>query len=190
MSQSSPINLQSTRDFTTFQFQIAQGYDAVGWQVRFVPHKDTRMFEVELKPASSSIIDDLDFKVMDQPGPDVAEMLLLTVDVYSERYPHRVIYLKTETSSKAKFYRTLVEKYLPRLTEVFRVDFSPEMSSDEQNWGIQYIGFLLSRKPVPYLNLTSVETVWKGTSRLLRHKVTVVMEKTLRVSAALPRKNS
>jgi len=188
MSQSSCVNLQATRDFTTFQFQIGQGFDSVTWHVRFIRQKDTNMYEVILKRAGSSAINDLNHRVLDQPGRDEAEILLLILDVYAERYPNRVIYLKADTTAKAFFYRSLVEDNIVGLTKLFRIDFNPEMSSDENSQGIQYIGFLLSRKLVPYVNIASVETIWNGRSRLFNCKVAVVMEKAVRLTVAMPRK--
>jgi len=187
MQHSSSINLYSTRDFTTFRFQIEEEDNSVGWQVRFNSHHRTRIYEVVLKPAGPLFSHMFPSNAGNEPGPNVGEMLLLTIDVYSERYPERVIFLKADTASAVRFYETLVQKFLLRLKTVFRIDSTPEISTEERNWGIPYTGFLLSRKPIPYLSLISVETVWKGRSRLFGLPVAVVVEKDLHLSSNLPR---
>jgi hypothetical protein len=143
-----------------------------------------------LKRVVSSSRNDLEQKDIDQPGSDVMQTFLLIIDVYSERYPHRKVFLKAETSAMTKVYHSLVETNLTGLMEIFKIDFSPEIPSLDDGLGTHHIGFVLSRKPIPYINLTSIETFWTCTSRLFHSKVTVQMEKTLRMAVAMPRENS
>jgi hypothetical protein len=179
------MHLQALRDFSAFQFTSAGMAGSVTRQIRFNGQRDAGVYNFDLR--------DLPVTKKDEPGrvTDQGDMntllatLVQVIEIYTERYPRRTIRLKGDTQEKAHLYRLAVDRHLDMLSPLFIINLEEHISPSSDR-SIDNIAILLKRKPIPFLSVHAIHTTWSGHSRLFGRKVTIEVDKAVRVGVALP----
>lgn len=187
MLQPPYMHLQAFRDFSAFQFTSRGMHDPVTRQVRFNGQGRAGIYNLDLQ--------DLPVTKKDDPGriTDLGDMetvlatLIQIVEIYTERYPQRTVQLRGDTPQKDHLYWLALQRYKDILRPLFFIDVKVNTSTDEDDLSIADIAYLLKRKPIPFFSLHTVQTTWSGHSRLFGRKVTIEMDKEVRVGIALPK---
>jgi hypothetical protein len=179
-------NLQATPDFSTFQFASPSPTEAVVRQVRFTGQKDGELYHLDLrdrpdgKKATSLRI--LDIGDMD----NVLATLIQIIEIYTERYPRRVIRLKANTWQKVFLYQEALDRHLNKLCPLFSIDMEGGNSPGGPGKDAGGISFVLKRKPIPFLTIHSIHSTWKGLSRLFENRFSIELDRTIRVGLTMP----
>jgi hypothetical protein len=180
------MHLQALRDFSAFQFTSAGKAGSVTRQIRFNGQKDDGIYNLDLRDLPVTKKDDPG-KVSDQGDMNtVLATLVQIIEIYTERYPRRSIRLKGDTQEKALLYRMALDHHLDDLCPMFIINLEEHVSTSGDNRSIDNITFLLKRKPIPFLSLHAIHTTWSGYSRLFGKKVTIELDRGLRLGLALP----
>lgn len=180
------MHLQATPDFSAFQFTSEGLSGNVTRQVRFIGQKDGRIYNLDLRdlPAGKNAAPG---RVVDIGDTNyVLATLVQVIEVYTERYPRRAIRLMGNTEEKAQLYRAAVERHLDILHPLFIISLEEHNSASQPGQGINSIALLLKRKPIPYFTIHTIHATWSGHSRLFKRKVTIDLERGVRVGLALP----
>jgi hypothetical protein len=181
------MHLQALRDFSAFQFTGAGLAGPVTRQVRFNGQKDAGIYNLDLRDLPVTRKDDPG-RVTDQGDMDtVLATLVQIIEIYTERYPRRTIRLKGDTQEKAHLYRMALDHHLDILCPLFIINLEEQVTdSDDDDPNIDNIAFVLKRKPIPFLSIHAIQTTWIGHSRLFSRKVTIEVDKSVRLGVALP----
>lgn len=180
------MHIQALRDFSAFQFISAGIAGPVIRQVRFNGQRDAGIYNLDLRDLPVTKKDDPG-RVTDQGDmKTVLATLIQIIEIYTERYPRRSVRLKGDTQEKAHLYRLALERHLDILCPLFIINLEEHISASNGDRSIDNIGFLLKRKPIPFLSLHTIQTTWSGHSRLFGSKVTIEVDKTVRLGVALP----
>jgi hypothetical protein len=155
-------------------------------QVRFNGQRDAGIYNLDLR--------DLPVTKKDDPGRvanqgdmnTVLATLVQIIEIYTERYPRRTIRLKGDTQEKAHLYRVALDRHLDILCPLFIISLEEHVSASGGDQSIDNIAILLKRKPIPFLSLHAIHTTWSGHSRLFGRKVTIEVDKAVRLGVALP----
>ena len=180
------MHLQALRDFSAFQFTSTGKAGSVTRQVRFNGQKDAGVYTLDLR--------DLPVTKKDDPGriTDQGDMktvlatLIQIIEIYTERYPRRSIRLKGDTQEKSFLYRAALDHYLDILCPMFIISLEEQVSASGGDRSIDNIAFVLKRKPIPFLSVHDTQTTWSSHSRLFGRKVTIEMDRGVRLGVALP----
>jgi hypothetical protein len=180
------MHLQALRDFSAFQFTSTGKAGPVTRQVRFNGQKDAGVYTLDLR--------DLPVTKKDDPGriTDQGDMktvlatLIQIIEIYTERYPRRSIRLKGDTQEKAFLYRAALDHHLDILCPMFIISLEEQVSASGGDRSIDNIAFVLKRKPIPFLSVHATQTTWSSHSRLFGRKVTIEMDRGIRLGVALP----
>src|SRR5215475_8280016 len=110
MSYAPYTNLQATPDFATFQFNNPTLSDPTIRQVQFNGQQGGRVYYVEFRnrPAGrkdeSSWIESRDFHC-------VVLTTLQILEIYSDRYPRRILRICGNTTPKSQVFGTILTRY-------------------------------------------------------------------------------
>ena len=183
------LHLQALRDFSAFQFTSTGLAGPVTRQVRFNGQKDAGIYNLDLRDLPVTRKDDPG-RVTDQGDMNtVLATLVQIIEIYTERYPRRTIRLKGDTQEKAHLYRMALDHHLDILCPLFIINLEEHVADDAEDAddrNIDNIAFVLKRKPIPFLSIHAIQTTWSGHSRLFGRKVTIEVDKAVRVGVALP----
>ena len=180
------MQLQALRDFSAFQFTSPGLAGPVTRQVRFNGQKDNGIYNLDLRDLPVTQKDDPG-RVTDQGDMDaVLATLVQIIEIYTERYPRRSIRLRADTQEKAHLYRMTLDHHLDILYPLFIINLEEHVVDAGDDRNIDNIAFVLKRKPVPFLSIHAIHTTWSGHSRLFGRKVTIEMDKVVRLGVALP----
>jgi hypothetical protein len=180
------VHLQALRDFSAFQFTSAGLAGPVTRQVRFTGQKDAGIYNLDLRDLPVTQKDDPG-RVTDQGDMNtVLATLVQIIEIYTERYPRRSIRLKGDTEEKAHLYRMTLDHHLDILCPLFIINLEEQVSVSGDDQKIDNIAFVLKRKPIPFLSIHAIQTTWSGHSRLFGRKVTIEMDKSVRLGVAYP----
>ena len=180
------IHLQALRDFSAFQFTSVGLAGPVTRQIRFNGQKDNGVYNLDLRDLPVTKKDDPG-RVTDQGDMDaVLATMIQIIEIYTERYPRRSIRLKGDTQEKAHLYRMALDHHLDILFPVFTINMEQHVANAGDKEHIDNIAFVLKRKPVPFLSIHAIHTTWAGHSRLFGRKVTIEVDKSVRLGVALP----
>jgi hypothetical protein len=179
------MHLQALRDFSAFQFTSAGMAGSVTRQIRFNGQRDAGIYNLDLRDLPVTKKDDPG-RITDQGDMNtVLATLVQVIEIYTERYPRRTIRLKGDTQEKAHLYRFAIDRHLDMLGPLFIINLEEHISPSGDR-SIDNIAILLKRKPIPFLSVHAIHTTWSGHSRLFGRKVTIEVDKAVRVGVALP----
>ncbi|HTR29656.1 MAG TPA: hypothetical protein VMH27_10320 [Puia sp.] len=197
MSYAPYTNLQATPDFANFQFSSPALSEPTVRQVCFIGQQGGHIYHVEFrnKPAG---------KKDEATWPEskdflcVVLTLLQIIEIYSERYPRRILRFNGNTTSKALVFGAILTRYHHLLQPLFQIEaeMPTRRDADGINPGRGLPGssersnatriFLIKRKPVPYFSVHTVESTWNGTSRIFRSDFSIEVDKSIRIGLTLP----
>jgi hypothetical protein len=179
------MHIQALRDFSAFQFISAGIAGPVIRQVRFNGQGDAGIYNLDLRDLPVTKKDDPG-RVTDQGDmKTVLATLIQIIEIYTERYPRRSVRLKGDTQEKTYLYRVALDRHLDILCPLFIINLEEHVSASGDQ-SIDNIAFVLKRKPIPFLSIHAIQTTWRGHSRLFGSKVTIELDKGVRLGVALP----
>jgi hypothetical protein len=179
-------HLQATPDFALFQFHNGSPAPAepIVRQVRFNSHQGGRIYHVDFrnkpleKKDDPSWADSKDFM-------NVVATTVEIVEIYSERYPRRILRFCGDNWLKALVFGTILTRFHPLLCPLFQIETeSPQSTGDDAD--TENYAFLIRRKPLPFFSVQTVETKWSGSSRIFDNRYTIELDKSIRVGLTLP----
>lgn len=190
-------NLEATPDFATFQFISPSLPESTVRQVRFNGHQGGRIYHVEFRNGEPN--------KKDAPNwPDSRDFLctvlttLQIIEIYSERYPRRVLRFCGNSTVKALVFGTILARFHHLLIPLFDIETETpgSDSSDKPERPCPFSGgpvekdrshaFLIRRKPVPCFSLNTVESTWNGTSRIFHDRFSIKLDRQVRIGVTLP----
>ena len=179
MSFAPYTNLQATPDFAAFQFSNPTVPDPTIRQVQFNGQQGGRLYHVEFRnrPADSkddgSWLESRDFHC-------VVLTTLQILEIYSDRYPRRILRFTANTLPKAQVFGAILTRYSHLLSSLFLVE--KEITS--QNRPVP--DCLIRRKPVPFFSIHTIESKWSGSSRIFKSDFSIELDKSIRIGLTLP----
>ena len=191
-------NLQATPDFAAFQFASPTLSEPAIRQVRFNAHQGGRIYHVEFRNQPADKKDEPSWR----DSKDFYCVVLTTVqiiEIYSERYPRRILWFSGNTAIKALVFGTILVRFHHLLAPLFRIETEtpgPQGSSDGKERSGLFGGspdgkngsyaYLMKRKPFPYFSIHTVESTWNGTSRIFNNRFSIELDKSIRIGLTLP----
>lgn len=196
MSYAPYTNLQATPDFTTFQFSSPTPSEPMIRQVQFNGQPGGRFYNVEFrsKPAEkkedSSWLESKDFHC-------VVLTTIQILEIYSDRYPRRILRISGNSTPKVRVFGTILTRYSHLLTSLFLVEKeTPQQHRQGGNatcctfpGGLdknERPDYLITRKPVPFFSIHTIESTWNGSSRIFKSDFTIELDKSIRIGLTLP----
>lgn len=190
-------NLQATPDFAMFQFASPTLPEPTIRQVRFISHQGGRIYHVELRSQPAHKKDDAHWTDSKEFFCAVLTVLQI-IEIYSERYPRRILRFCGDTAIKVLFFGTIFERFHHLLAPFFQIE--PEMPVRGEGNGKErpcpfaggpegkdrFHAFLVTRKPFPYLSIHTVESTWNGNSRIFNNRFSIELDKSIRIGLTLP----
>lgn len=191
-SQQPCIELKALPDFSVFQFTSRGIAGATTRQVRFInpkesntaPNASPHTYDLDIRdlhpedPSSTTITDNGDMN-------KVLTTLILIIELYTERYPTRVVRLKGDTKEKARLYRIALDIHVDILFPHFDIGLEQEnrfFPPHGQNQGcIDNIAFLLKRKPGLCFTVHSIQTTRSSRSLLFGYTVSVELHRNVEI---------
>ncbi len=190
-------DLQATPDFTTFQFTSPTLPEPSIRQVRFNSHQGGRIYHVELRSKPTDKKDDPSW----QDSKDFLCVVLTTIqiiEIYSERYPRRILRFSGDTTQKALVFGTMLVRFHHLLAPLFQIEtetpgpngsvgkerscpFSGGPGGRDRSYA-----FLIKRKPFPYFSVHTIESTWNGTSRIFNNRFSIGLDKRVQIGLTLP----
>jgi hypothetical protein len=164
-------NLEATPDFATFQFIPPTLPEPAVRQVRFTGHQGGRIYHVEFRNKTTD-------RKHDPSWPDSKDFLctaltvLQIIEIYSERYPGRVLRFSGNASARECVFGAILSRFYHLLTPLF--DIEPDPSRPPGT-------FLIKRKPIPSLSINTVESTWNGMSQIFHNRFSIKLDKRIRV---------
>jgi hypothetical protein len=179
-------NFQATPDFALFQFSSGGPTlpEAIVRQVRFNSHQNGRIYHVDIRNKQAE-------KKDDPSWPDSKEFLhvvattIQIIEIYSERYPRRILRFCGDSRLKALIFGAILTRFHQLLCPLFVIETETPESIDEEEDARAY-AFLIKRKPLPFFSVQTVETKWKGSSRIFNNRYSIDLEKCIRVGLTVP----
>jgi hypothetical protein len=193
-------NLQATPDFATFQFTSPTLPEPTIRQVRFNGHQGGRIYHVEFRSQPADKKDDPSW----QESKDFFCLVLTTIqiiEIYSERYPRRVLRFMGDTALKAFVFGTILVRFRHLLAPLFQIETeTPGQGSsggmerpcafagspNGKNGSYGSCAFLMKRKPFPYFSIHTVESTWNGISRIFNNRFSIELDKSIRIGLTVP----
>lgn len=177
-------NLEATPDFATFQFISPTLPEPTVRQVRFNGQhgqQGGRIYHVEFR---SKIIAGKD----DASWPHSKDFFctaltaLQIVEIYSERYPARILRFRGDTAPKALLFGTILSRFHHLLDPLFDIESDVEVERPGPGSPI----FQIKRKPIPCFTINTVESIWHGSSQIFHDRYSIKLDKRIRIGLTLP----
>ena len=190
-------HLEATPDFAAFQFISPTLPEPTVRQVRFNGQQGGRIYQVEFRNRETNRKDDPTWP----DSKDFFSAVLTTlqiIEIYSERYPRRILRFSGNTTAKALVFGTILARYYHLLAPLFDVETeTPGLASldgkERSNRfasgfleGDRSYAFLIKRKLFPYFSVNTIESTWNGTSRIFHSQVSIRLDKQIRIGVTLP----
>ncbi|HLX66350.1 MAG TPA: hypothetical protein VKR41_05115 [Puia sp.] len=174
-------DLEATPDFATFQFTSPTPPEPTVRQVRFNGQLNNqpggRIYNVEFRSKTTDRRDDPSW-------PDSKDFLctvltvLQIIEIYSERYPGRILRFSGDSKVKAQVFGTILGRFHHLLASLFDVE------TERPGPGSPI--FQIQRKPIPCLSVSTVESIWHGTSQIFHNRFSIKLDKRIRIGLTLP----
>ena len=207
MSYAPYTNLQATPDLATFQFTSPTLSEPIIRQVRFNGHQDGRIYHAEFRNKPTDKNDD-------PAWPETKDFLCVVlttiqiIEIYSERYPRRILLFSGNTARKELVFWTILARFRHLLVPLFQIEAeTPDPnSSDGKGRSSPFSGgpggkdrhrmppggkdrsyaFLIRRTPIPHFSINTIESTWSGTSRIFNNRFSIGLDKRIRIGLTLP----
>ena len=183
-----PFTILALSDFSMFEFGTTMTEGTFSKQVRFIEQKNSSIYEVEIRdspwvPAAERL---------EMSHPSILNRFMATllqaIEVHTEKYPNRTIRLRGETEERVNLYRTALDKHLDALYPLFEITIDQNASKLLLDQKFEGIAFLLKRKPIPFITIHSSRTIWESRSKLFGTKISIEIDKGVRVNMMNPHK--
>ncbi len=174
-------DLEATPDFATFQFTSPTLPEPTVRQLRFngqlKGQQGGRIYNVEFRNKTTDRRDDPSWP----DSKDFFSTVLTTlqiIEIYSERYPGRILRFSADSMTKALVFGTILGRFHHLLAPLFDV----EVESPGPGNPI----FQIKRKPLPCFSVSTVESIWNGTSQIFHNRFSIKLDRRIRIGLTLP----
>jgi hypothetical protein len=176
---SSCTALKALPDFSAFQFTSEGAAGSATREVRF--HQKT---------ADVYNLDIGDIPEKAQPVHDRGDInclmttLILIIELYTEKYPTRIVRLKGDTSQKARLYRKALDKHVGTLSSFFEINLEKDRNffrALRHRESVDNIAFLVKRKPGWSFTIHTLQTNRCSRSQLFDHPVSVEIQRSIEI---------
>ena len=175
--------MKALPDFSAFQFTSEEATGPTTREVRFL-QKTPDIYNLD--------IGDLSAKDELQPGLQnenrdinfLMTTLILIIELYTEKYPTRVIRLKGDTSQKARLYRKALDKHVGTLSSFFEINLDKDRNffrALRQRDYVDNIAFLVKRKPGWSFTIHTLQTNRCSRSQLFDRAVSVEIQRSIEI---------
>lgn len=185
MSFTPITNLQATPDFSNFQFRSETSNGFIDRRVLFCGQKGGQIYQVEFKNCDPGINDDPSWPLSDE-FLDVALTLLLIIEIYSDRYPKRILRLSPDNQIEARLFSIVTVRFKYLLATLFLI-VKEEDSTEIVFHNQVYYTIQIKRKPLPFFSLHTIESNWCGHSRIFKNDYKIGLEMSVRIGLAIPK---
>ena len=193
MSYAPYTNLQATPDFATFQFSSPTPPEPIIRQVRFIGQQGGRIYQVEFRNKPAGKKDDPPCRDMDDLFC-VELTILQIIEIYSERYPRRILRCDINTMPNALVFTTIMTRYRHLLNPLFVIEqevMPPSAVVGNERPGgpggnERSYAWIIKRKPIPFFSIHTIESTWNGSSRIFKRDFSIELEKSIRVGLTMP----
>ena len=175
--------MKALPDFSAFQFTSEEEAGPTTREVRFL-QKAPDIYNMD--------IGDPPEKDEDKPGQEnengsfncLMTTLILIIELYSEKYPNRIIRLKGDTTDKARLYRKTLDKHVSALSSFFEIIVEKDRNffrSFRQRDSLDNIAFLIKRKPGWSFTIHTLQTNRCSRSQLFDRAVSVEIQRSIEI---------
>jgi len=173
--------MKALPDFSAFQFTSEEATGPTTREVRFL-QKTPDIYNLD--------IGDLTEKDQLPPGQENRDInclmttLILIIELYTEKYPTRIIRLKGDTSEKALLYRKALDKYVSTLSSFFEIHLEKDRNffrALRQRESLDNIAFLVKRKPGWSFTIHTLQTNRCSRSQLFDRAVSVEIQRSIEI---------
>jgi len=210
MSYAPYTDLQATPDFTTFQFTSPTLPEPSIRRLRFNCHQGGSIYHVEFRSKPTDKKEDPAWR----NSKDFLCVVLTTIqiiEIYSERYPRRILRFSGDTVPKALVFGTILVRFHHLLAPLFQIEtetpgpngsigkersclFSGCPDENDRHRASpgspggkdRSCAFLMKRNPFPYFSVHTVESTWNGTSRIFNNRYSIGLDKRVQIGLTLP----
>jgi hypothetical protein len=177
---------QALRDFSVFQFTSTYSQNPVTKQVRFICQPGGHIYSLDVRnfcyqkgtvPISRQTKEDINTELA---------TLIQIIEIYSDRYPDRAIRLGGENHENFQLCQAAIERYLDKISHLFRLEIEERDVFSETNGNTIIISLLLKRKPIPYIKISTIRTLWNSQSRMFGKNITVEFSKAITLRSCMP----
>jgi hypothetical protein len=179
-------DLEATPDFATFQFISPTLPESTLRQVRFngqpsqlsqlSGQQGGRIYNVDFRNKTTDRRDDPSWPESKDFFCTVLTALQI-IEIYSERYPGRILRFNGDTMAKALVFGAILGRFHHLLAPLFDVEAKERDRSSL---------FLIKRKPFPCFSISTVESIWNGTSQIFHNRFSIKLDKRVRIGLILP----
>jgi hypothetical protein len=186
MSYAPYTDLQATPDFATFQFTSPTLPEPSVRQVRFNGHQGGGSYHVEFRSKPTD-------KKDDPAWPESKDFLCVVlttiqiIEIYSERYPRRILRFIGNAAPKALVFGTILVRFRHLLVPLFQIETeTPGLNGSDGGERPWSYAFFMKRKPFPYFSVHTVESTWNGTSRIFNNRFSINLDRRVQIGLTLP----
>jgi hypothetical protein len=175
--------MKALPDFSAFQFTSEEAAGPTTREVRFI-QKTSDIYNL--------VIEDVPEDEESPPGGEnkngdingLMTTLILIIELYTERYPTRIIRLKGDTTEKARLYRKTLDKHVEALSSFFEIHLEKDRNffrSFRQRDSLDNIAFLVRRKPGWSFTVHTLQTNRCSRSLLFDRAVSVEIQRSIEI---------
>jgi hypothetical protein len=175
--------MKALPDFSAFQFTSEEATGPTTREVRF-RQKTPDVYNLD--------IGDLSAKDELQPGLQnenrdinfLMTTLILIIELYTEKYPTRIIRLKGDTTEKARLYRKTLDKHVSAMSSFFEINLEKDRNffrAIRHRESLDNIAFLVRRKPGWSFTIHTLQTNRCSRSQLFDRAVTVEIQRSIEI---------
>jgi len=173
--------MKALPDFSAFQFTSEEEAGPTTREVRF-RQKTPDVYNMD--------IGNLPEKEESKPGQENADFnclmttLILIIELYTDRYPARIIRLKGDTTEKARLYRRTLDKYVSAMSSFFEIILEKDRNffrALRQKDSLDNIAFLVKRKPGWSFTIHTLQTNRCSRSQLFDRAVSVEIQRSIEI---------
>jgi hypothetical protein len=189
-SQKSCTELKALPDYSHFLF-ISRGIaGSTTREVRFIRQKEKNIFNNSSNPIYNLDIRDFHQDVQSLAAitdngdmNNVLTTLIMIIELYSDRFPDRVIRLKGDTKEKSLLYRIALDKHVDVLKQHFVISMEEDNTAflSQGQSPIDNIGFLIKRRPGVRFTVQSIRTLRNSRSLLFGKTVSVETQRGIEI---------
>jgi hypothetical protein len=137
-------------DFRVFEFVSVGKYGSIPKRIAFVRTELPNVYNLAFGDVNGD--DDIDdYSISDNGDRNkILATIVKAIVIYTDKYPHRMIYFRGNTQNRTRLYRMAVGLHLEELSEKFEIYAETEGSSDFLPFykNMKINAFLIKRKIV------------------------------------------
>ena len=185
----SSTTLKALPDFSAFQFTSEGTAGPTTQEVRFL-QKTPDIYNLDIGHIpEKDPVEAVYERGKPTPGNNgetncLMTTLILIIELYTEKYPTRIVRLKGDTSEKARLFRKALDKHVKALSSFFEINLEKDRNffrNLRQRDNLDNIAFLVKRKPGWSFTIHTLQTNRCSRSQLFDHAVSVEIQRSIEI---------